>query len=80
MAENIESRLQSLRAQSQEASRRYAQAEAQLDAVRARREQLLAGLKEQGFDTPEDARKEVERIGAEVESVLSQIEERVSGL
>lgn len=80
MTDNIETRLQSLRTQQQEASRRYAQAEAKLDTVQSKRESLMSGLKEQGFDSPEAARKHVEELSSEVEEILVQIEEKVRGL
>lgn len=80
MADNIEERLQALRTQQGEAQRRHAQAEAKLDTVRSRKDSLLAGLQEQGFDTPEQARKHVEELNAEVEGILNSIEDKVKGL
>lgn len=78
--EDIETRLQSLRTRQQEAARRYAQAEAKIDTVKARRAEILASLKEHGFDSPEEARAEVENLSSQVEATLEKIEEKVRGL
>lgn len=80
MADDIEGRLQALRSKQQEAQRRYAQAEAKLDAVRSQKQALLTGLKEQGFETVEDARVRVKELSAETEQILAQIETKVNGL
>lgn len=80
MADDIENRLQTLRSKQQDAQRRYAQAEAKLDAVRAQKTALLKGLKEQGFPDAKAAQKRVTELSAETDSILAQIEEQVSGL
>ena len=80
MSENIESRLISLRTRRDEANRRRSVAEAKLDEVAARKQQIEKALADQGFDNPEDARAEVQRITAEVDAVLDEITEKVSGL
>lgn len=77
---DIETRLQSLKDRQQEAARRYAQAEARLDTVRARRDELMDALKEHGFDTPSQAREKVNELSGEVEQILEKISEEVSGL
>ncbi len=77
---DIEERLQSLRSRQQEAVRRKAQAEAKLDSVRARKEQILGQLSEEGFQSPEAAREEVQNLSDQVEEVLREIEEKVQGL
>lgn len=77
---DIETRLQDLKVQQQEANRRVAQAEAKRDAVEAKKAEVLAALKEQGYDSPEDARARVDELSEEVETVLEDIEQKVSGL
>lgn len=80
MSENIETRLQSLRTRREEANRRRSVAEAKLDEVAARKTQIEQALSDQGFDTPEAARDEVQRISTEVDTILDEIAEKVSGL
>lgn len=78
--ESIEVRLQNLRTQQQEATRRVAQAEAKLDTVHARKREIEEALAEAGYETPQDARARVEELAGEVESVLEDIEQKVSTL
>lgn len=78
--EELAERLQSLKVQQQEANRRVAQAEAKQDAVQAKKAEVMESLKNQGFDSPEAARERVESLGKEVDAVLQDIEEKVSGL
>lgn len=80
MSENIEQRLQSLRSRQQEAVRQKAQAEAKLDSVRARKDQILQQLSDEGFPDPEVARVEVQSLSDEVEEILTDIESKVQGL
>lgn len=80
MSETIEGRLLSLKSKRQDASRRRATAEAKLDEVASRKAQVLQKLKEQGFDNPEDASKEVQALTEQVDSILDEISEKVSGL
>lgn len=80
VAEEIEDRLAALRARQQEAQRRRATADARLDQVQARKAELLAGLKEQGFDSPEEARAHVQELSKETEKILASIEEKVGSL
>jgi hypothetical protein len=80
MADDIETRLQTLRSKQQDAQRRHAQAEAKLDNVRAQKTSLLNGLKEQGFSDTTAAQKRVKELSTETEAILSQIEEQVSSL
>lgn len=77
---DVENRLQNLRAKQQDAQRRYAQAEAKLDSVQAQKRDLLKGLKEQGYEDVAAAKVRVSELSAETEEILSQIEEKVSGL
>lgn len=77
---DVEDRLKSIRDRQAEAQRRHATAEAKLDQVRSERERILAGLKDQGFDTPEDARTAIASMQRDVESILAEIEEKVAGL
>lgn len=80
MAEDIEQRLSSIRARQQEAQRRHATAEAKLDQVRARREEVMQSLSAQGFSTPEEARARVESLKSETEEILADIEGKVGSL
>lgn len=76
----IEDQLSSLRTRQQEAARRYAQAEAKLDQVKARQAQIIDSLKSQGFESAVAAQAEVARLESEVQEVLAEIESKVSGL
>lgn len=78
--DTIENRLQSVKARQNEAQRRQATVEAKLEQVDTQRKQLLAALKEQGFETPDEARQHVEELKQKTEAILTQIEEKVSGL
>lgn len=78
--DTVETRLQQARAKQQEKARLYAQAEAKLDAVRAQKASLLKGLKDQGFEDAEQARKRVQELSSEVDQILAEIEEKVSSL
>jgi len=80
MSENIETRLQTLKTRRHEASRRRATAEAKLDEVAARKAAVHASLKEQGFDTPDEAAAEVQRLTTEVDEILDEIAQKVEGL
>ena len=77
---DVEDRLKSIRDRQAEAQRRHATAEAKLDQVRSERERLLSGLKEQGYDGPEEARTAIASMQRDVETILAEIEEKVSGL
>lgn len=80
MSNNIETRLQSIRTSQQEAGKRYSQAEARLDGVAAKKQQITAQLADMGFSTPEEASAEVSRLNSEVDQILQDIEQKVSGL
>lgn len=80
MSEDIENRLQNLRARQQEAQRRHATAEAKLDQVRSQRQQLLDALKSHGFDTPEEARAAITSMKQKTEKILAEIEKQVADL
>lgn len=77
---DVEVRLQQLRSKQQDAQRRYAQAEAKLDAVRSQKETLLAGLKENGWESVEAARERVQALSAETQAILEKIEQQVVSL
>lgn len=80
MTDDAESRLQGLRTKQQDAQRRHAQAEAKLDSARSQKAALIDGLKNQGYPDVKAARKRVEELSAETETILAKIEEQVSGL
>lgn len=74
MSETVEERLQSARQRQQDALRLRATMEANQDAVKAKRDELLLRLKELGFDSPDEALAEVSRLSEEVDTLLAQIE------
>ncbi len=76
----VEERLTGIRTQQQEAGRRRATAEAKLDEVRARRENLMAALKEHGCADVGSAQQRLAELSEESEKALALIEEKVRGL
>jgi hypothetical protein len=77
---DVEDRLQKIRTKQQDSHRKRAQAEARLDAARARQAEALQALRDLGFSTVAEARDRAVALEAETEQILADIEAKVKDL
>lgn len=72
-----EAALQQIRVQQQQATRAHAQAEALLDSLNARREEVISRMCDLDV-TPETVRDRISELESEIQSVLDSIRERIA--
>lgn len=78
MSSSVEKRLAAARNQVDLAKTARTRAETQLEAVTARRAEILKALESHGVSSPEEAQARMDEVSAELEEVLDEVERKLA--